>query len=275
MTRCLTMKGIFESAGGSVTGRNHIKAGKNNQDAYDIFSDDRCTLAVVCDGCGSCPHSEVGAKIGAKLWLTTLRQHLNQNSEINWPIIEQEMLQQLESIAKSLAISQTFADIIHNYFLFTTLGVIITPAQTTIFSLGDGVIAINEKLSIIPDFPNNAPPYLAYKLLNFQPLFNISLDFEIPTLDIQSILIGSDGVKDFLESADELLPGKTEKAGHISQFWQQDRYFNNPDLIRRRLSMSNREVIQPLWSNQTVKKQLGLLSDDTTIVSLRKKRFRP
>ena len=115
------MKGIFESAGGSVTGRNHIKAGKNNQDAYDIFSDDHCTLAVVCDGCGSCPHSEVGAKIGAKLWLTTLRQHLNQNKQINWPIIEQEMLQQLESIAKSLAVSQTFVDIIHNYFLFTTL----------------------------------------------------------------------------------------------------------------------------------------------------------
>lgn len=265
------MKGVFEIAGGSIAGRNQIKAGRNNQDAYDIFSDADCTLAVVCDGCGSSPHSEVGAKLGAKLWLTTLRQHLHKNSGINWEIIEQEILKQLESIAKTIAVSQTFVEIIHNYFLFTTVGVAITPAQTTIFSLGDGVIAVNENLTIIPDFPNNAPPYLAYKLLNPKAEFNICLHFEMPTSDIQSILIGTDGVKDFLESAHKLLPGKTEKVGDIAQFWEQERYFNNPDLIRRRLLMTNREIIQPNWSTQSVKKELGLLSDDTTIVAIRKK----
>ena len=107
--------------------------------------------------------------------------------------------------------------------------------------------------------------------MNSQSLFKITLDFEIPTSDLQSILIGTDGVKDFLESGDELLPGKNEKVGQISQFWQEDRYFKNSDLIRRRLLMSNREVRQPLWSNRTVKQQSGLLSDDTTIVSIRKK----
>jgi len=52
----------FEYASGSIIGRNHVLAGKNNQDAYHISVNERFIAVVVCDGCGSGKHSEVGAK---------------------------------------------------------------------------------------------------------------------------------------------------------------------------------------------------------------------
>ncbi len=61
------MKSIFEIAGGSILGRSHRLTGKNNQDALCCFQESDCTVAVVCDDCGSGAQSEVGAHIGARL----------------------------------------------------------------------------------------------------------------------------------------------------------------------------------------------------------------
>ena len=71
------MNGEFEIAAGTVSGRDHRQAGKNNHDAYVFSSDASGTVAVVCDGCGSGRHSEVGAKIGARLVAGALRRHLH------------------------------------------------------------------------------------------------------------------------------------------------------------------------------------------------------
>lgn len=58
------MKGVFAVTGGLVTGRNHALIGKNNQDAYALIRDKEIALALVYDGCGRCPCSKVGAKMG-------------------------------------------------------------------------------------------------------------------------------------------------------------------------------------------------------------------
>ncbi|MEM9543880.1 MAG: hypothetical protein AAGA60_30905, partial [Cyanobacteria bacterium P01_E01_bin.42] len=93
--------------------------------------------------------------------------------------------------------------------------------------------------------------------------FQIHQSCEIEKLE--SLLIGTDGVEDLMNAADRNLPGKSEKVGSISQFWQEDRYFKNPDILRRKLSLINREFY---CSGQP--KEVGLLQDDTTLIAIRK-----
>jgi hypothetical protein len=93
---------------------------------------------------------------------------------------------------------------------------------------------------------------------------------QVPTETVQSIVIGSDGVRDLIAASDRQMPGKEEFVGEIAQFWQGDRYFQNPDAIRRRLSLMNRESVKPDWQNQHLIREAGLLPDDTTLVVIRR-----
>ncbi len=60
----LRVQGPFEVAAGSVTGRSHVLGGKPNQDAFAFRAADHGLVGVVCDGCGSGAHNEVGAAGG-------------------------------------------------------------------------------------------------------------------------------------------------------------------------------------------------------------------
>jgi serine/threonine protein phosphatase PrpC len=57
----------FEIAGGSITGQAHVAARRNNQDAFAWEMNGGGLVAVVCDGCGTAPHSEAGSQLGARL----------------------------------------------------------------------------------------------------------------------------------------------------------------------------------------------------------------
>ncbi|MGK7872822.1 MAG: protein phosphatase 2C domain-containing protein [Xenococcaceae cyanobacterium] len=273
------MKGLFEMAAGSITGRNHWLVGKNNQDAYCSFSSESATIAVVCDGCGSGEHSEVGAKLGARLIVEAIAQILNQKIELwdtnptdFWKQVMEDVLVQLEGVAKTIARRHPLSHIINDYFLFTVVGVLVTASETAVFSIGDGVIAVNGKVTQIGPFPNNAPPYLAYSLCGYPEWGHLQVHHQLPTQEVESILIGTDGVNDLIEAEARQLPGKQEEVGAIAQFWQEDRYFKNPDMIRRRLSLINREVTKPDWQAQHLVKEVGLLPDDTTLVVIRRGR---
>lgn len=259
------MKGSFEVAGGSITGRNHCLVGKNNQDAYYSLRSELATIAVVCDGCGSGKHSEVGAKLGARLIVETINQKLNQlNLPDFWQQLTEEIQHKLKSIATTFTNENSLPYIVHEYFLFTVVGALVTPSETLIFSIGDGVIALNGKIKQIGPFPGNAPPYLGYGLLENSDFNNFQIHHQISTYQIESILIGTDGVIDIIKSASFALPGNRENVGLISQFWQEDRYFKNPDMVRRRLSLINREVTKLNF------REVGLLPDDTTLIVIRK-----
>jgi hypothetical protein len=287
----------FQIAAGSVTGREHLRLGKNNQDALYYRCLPWATIAVVCDGCGSSAHSEVGAKLGAKIVVESLhyvgggvesQRQLweardcrgsalclpNAGSGEFWQQVQQEVVQRLSKLAFLLGgeVPQT----VHDYLLFTIAGVLITPVTTVAFALGDGVIIVNGEILPMPPFANNAPPYIAYGLLEPIPVNPTLLQFqryaELPTDQVQAIVIGSDGVQDLIAAADKPFPGKTELVGDISQFWQGDCYFQNPDYLRRRLALINREVTKADWENQQLIKQGGLLPDDATLVVVRKVR---
>ena len=263
----------FEYACGSIIGRNHVLASKNNQDALRIVLWDNFVTAVVCDGCGSGKHSEVGAKIGSRMVTDAIADLLNHGLAISepdfWNVLKINLLQKLKDFVAIAYANHELASVVaihelplqmefvNNYLLFTIVGLVITPSETVTFSMGDGAIAVNGKLIQIPAYPDNAPPYIAYGL--YRP---DAIEFEIrdriPTSELESILIATDGIDDLIAVEE------------VRQFWQEDRYFKNPDAIRRKLAMLNREDIKPDWNKRELTKRSGVLSDDTTLITIRR-----
>ncbi|WP_026103211.1 protein phosphatase 2C domain-containing protein [Pseudanabaena sp. PCC 6802] len=268
------MQALFEVASGSIAGNHHRSVGKNNQDAYFCTSTEKATIAVVCDGCGSGEHSEVGAKLGARLAVEAIVNNLCDRVDAEfWEKIKLDLLGQLRDLAKSLGGRDRNTDrVVNNYLLFTIVGAIVTPMETVTFSLGDGLIAVNGKIDPIGPFPDNAPPYLAYGLY-CPDAIGFQICDRLPTEEVRSILIGTDGVEDFSAAESMNLPGKQEKVGEISQFWLEDRYFANQDAIRRKLSRMNREATKIDWQGRRSIKAVGLLPDDTTLIAIRKRKM--
>lgn len=281
------MPNKFEIAGGTIAGRDHVLGGRNNQDAFMVKRTDDALVAVVADGCGSSPHSEVGAQLGTRLCVEVLMDDLLNAVVSNdgltphdatWLVMERVRTRLLAEIRKlAERMGGNFSRTIQDYFLFTLVGAVITERFTWTFSLGDGTALVNGDVIYNGVFAGNAPPYLAYGLVKttLQQVDPTILEFRIhdvrPTALVQSILIGTDGAADLARVADRKLPGKDELAGPLSQFWQEDRYFKNPDMIRRHLALANREVTTIDWQRREVQKNHPLLPDDTTIVVVRRK----
>jgi len=267
------MKDLFEIAGGTVLGREHLRLGKNNQDAFAFkVVDDYAIMAIVCDGCSAGAHTEVGAKLGASIAIESLFSNLaewgidgeNVYVRFFWDRLRERILSRVSYATRSM--DGEFKRTIGDYFLFTIVGALILPEVTAIFSIGDGIIGINERLIKIGPFPNNQPPYLAYSLLD-QSLTGFSPDelrFTVhsvtPTNEVQTVLIGTDGVMDL------------SRAFPLNQFWDNDLYFKNPDAVRRRLALMNKESVKIDWEKGEVNREGGLLPDDTTLVVIRRKK---
>ena len=277
----------FQIAGGSVPGTDHTMPGKpgwiNNHDAFYWHQTDSCLVAVVCDGCGSNPHSEVGSKISARLltrflaegaekYVEQIMRRPEAKTEIDWERVKTLALSQIAVLAS--AMGGSFSQTINDYFLFTVVGVVITPWSTFLFSIGDGVFVLNEEVIQLGPFPDNSPPYLAYcltgsTLLDTKPeLFKFKVNRVIPTADVNSLLLGCDGVTDLIAAAEKNLPHREEVVGSIDQFWLNDNYFTNSDAVRRRLALINREGAEVVTGGKA-RVTGGLLSDDTTLVVIR------
>ncbi len=270
------MKNLFEIASGTTAGKDHRFSGKNNQDAvYSRITDD-FIVGVVCDGCGSSKHSEVGAKIGCRLILQAVADQLHRSGQLQLKRVQNDILAELYVIAKSMG--DSLSEVVTDYFLFTTVGVVISDSGASFFSLGDGIIIVNGEITQIGPFPNNEPPYLAYGIVHSSlqdtspELLQFQINRHIPIGELNSFLIGSDGAVDINRVSNRTLPGKTELVGLISQFWESDRFFNNPDNVNRRFRLINEDHMRPNWETRRVFTESGLLSDDTTILVGRRKR---
>ncbi|HVF84930.1 MAG TPA: protein phosphatase 2C domain-containing protein [Abditibacteriaceae bacterium] len=274
----------WQFAAGSVQGRHHRTTGRNNQDALCWMRDGDNTVAVVCDGCGSGEHSEVGAQIGARIVTQALIRALNE-SDLDEDNANQDVADVLEKargeiLDRVLDLAQAMGDnltqTLCEYFLFTIVGVCITRRQAVYFSLGDGLIFVNgEKISLGP-FPNNAPPYLAYGLMttslaqNCPQILRFQINRVLPMEELQSFLIGTDGVQDLVDAADKMLPGKEQLVGSINALWKQDRFFANPDAVRRHLAGVNRDFASRDSVHSMRRVLNGLLFDDTTLIVARR-----
>lgn len=243
---------MWQITGASIPGSDHTMPGKpgwkNNQDAIFTSNDGRITIGIVADGCGSGKCSEVGSQIGVRLLGELLMENILR-SPLNFGRIRMNLLGQISVLANSMGVS--LSTIVGEYFLFSIVGFVITPKVTTVFHCGDGMYSINGELTQIGPFANNAPPYLAYGILDeSSPGFQVHL-FE--TDSIASIAVGTDGV-DYM----------SDFKNQLAIWTATDVVFVNPDVLRRRISLMNLERIQ----NGILIP--GPLKDDTSLVISRR-----
>lgn len=264
--------------GASVPGTRHTLPGspawKNNQDAYAWrYFDNEVLIAVVCDGCSAGETSELGAQLTAKYLVKLIGEELgNLVRDFSWAKIKELLVGYLRSIIEELTIDKSeVCPIIEQCFLCTIIGVIVTPFDITIFSVGDGVWALDGNFHTLGPFPENKPPYLMYAVTGSEVTDEASelLDFTVRTFSdttITTVLIGSDGVLDMVSAHEKkaCYPGTTKSVGPIERLFAPE-FFNNPDNLRRHLALMNRETVE------NGKIVCGLLPDDTTAVLIHRR----
>ena len=271
----------FEVSGGSVIGYEHREKNGNCQDGLCVLATNNIMAAVVTDGCSQGKFSEVGARIGARILCEKILREAECNpdnikSPEFWQSIRLDALNQIGALAKTMG--GNFLQIIIDYFLFTVVGFLLTEKKLATFSIGDGIIAVNDKITQLGPFPSNEPPYLTYGLTGstITTANPELLRFRVETVEypeqISSVLIGTDGVADFIQAENKKMPGGEELLGPLSQFWTNTRFFSNPDMVRRKLALANRKTITCDWEKRAVIKEPCLLPDDTTLVVMRSKR---
>ncbi len=228
----------LQIAAGSVVGRTHHLAGRNNQDAFAWRNGEKGLVAAVADGCSSGAFTEVGARLGVELFVERVGWGLEADNERAPAELlaraADEVVDHLDQLTRRMG--GTRAERVESYFLFTLVGAVLTAGEGWLFSVGDGVVGVNGQLRSLGPFANNAPPYLGYRLLGAE----VPLKLEpLPLEGLQSLWLGTDGALD--------LPDVTSLVD--------DRAFTNRDMLRRRLTV--------------VSRQTGRLLDDTTLIAIR------
>ncbi len=265
--------GAFRAAAASVPGRDHQRLGRNNQDAFALWEGRSHLCAVVADGCGSSPHSEVGARLGARLLAQALARRLEPLDAAPLPFdsatrepgdpggvgqllaeAREELLAALRPIARALAGAgdeRVFAEAVRDHLLFTLVGALVGPDGAVLFALGDGALALDGVAIPLGPFAGNEPPYLGYALLP-ERLHGFSADrlrFTIAAVGEapRAIALGSDGALELFAAT----PPRELAAETL--------LFENPDALRRKL-----------WLRTQAGRGAGAtLHDDTTLILLR------
>lgn len=274
----------FAVAAGRVTGRAHQRVGHGCQDGLAWHAAADALVAVVTDGCGSSQYSEVGARLGARLIVAALLRELGRAAEgagervsaLDAALVERALADVVERLrALARAMGGDLAETVSEHFLFTVVGAVITPARALAFALGDGIVAIDGAVHVVGPFPGNCPPYLGYRLLDPRASAGLSFCAEQPTAALDSLLLATDGAGAILAQPGRALPGRSEPAGPLAQFWTDAAYFRNPDAVRRRLWLMSREHVAPDWTARRLHRDGGMLDDDTALIAIRRREAAP
>ncbi|MDB4936499.1 MAG: hypothetical protein JWP87_3471 [Labilithrix sp.] len=234
----MTLSRAFVVAAGSVTGREHRRAERDGQDGHAVVVTDEILAVVVTDGCSSGRKSEIGARIGAA-WIATLVEQRFHGDDCLAAVAEvtRELLVRLEVLARSLdAAGEVTAARVDEALLFTFLAAVVTPHTTIVFGIGDGVVLVDEVVTVLDPGPDNAPPYVAYALLGAR--IETRVHFAANTSDVDLVAIATDGITDIADLAAD------------------PRYERNPSLLRKRL---------------VVLSDRGAFSDDATLGVVRRR----
>lgn len=272
------MLSSFDIIAGSTPGRNHLKAMNNNQDAYLAEVTDNYILGLVCDGCGSAKSSEVGARLGSYLTRAAILENVVYGTDfVMWDHVCSSLDHKITQVA---SMSKEKDHILTEMFLFTIVGFIILPKNTFTFHMGDGLTIVNGIEQRHQTISGNFPSYFAYRLVNttmeIPEEFKVFSVKEYKTDEIGSILVGTDGMFDYIDLADRIVPGTGKPIGPVSDLWSSEQLFYNKQMLDRKLHMINKErcnlertsLNPPIYD---LKREPPILQDDTTAVVLRRK----
>lgn len=265
----------FQLTSGSVAGRDH-RSGipRNNQDAACIRASRQAITAFVADGCGSSPQSELGAIWGVNVVSTLVQRHLERSwlDAAGWGRIKKELVSKMH--VKASEMNPSVSQAINDFFLFTLVGAVITEKASAFVAIGDGVVAVNGETLVLKPNAGNQPTYLGYAITGSDTVTHEQLDFRIvcqlPTRDLRNFLVATDGAGEFIVRSDDRLPGNDKPLGPLSQFWTDNRYFDQTTATTRHLNLGARDA-QVRTPSGRFAIEGGLLSDDTTLVAGRRR----
>jgi hypothetical protein len=282
---------LFEVTAGTIPGRRHVGSGnlligKNNQDAHGIIVNEDVMVLSVFDGCSNGAHTEVGAKIASKIVPSVISRAYDEGRLSlaggaalcqSWLDIKRSVVTRLESITLQMASAsdvRAWDHVVLDYMLFTIFGAIVTRSYSIVFSIGDGIYSLNGESRQIGPFAGNAPPYIGYALLSDPN--DLQSDFVIHevlrTQDLQSLIIGTDGMVELESKAGTRLPGKNRALCSVSDL-SDDRFFAADQSLTCWLRQVNSEVVKlENGEEPRINREHGLLSDDTTMVVARRRR---
>ena len=272
----------FSVRAGTVRGTTHIRKGINNHDSFytGYISHSDAIVGIVCDGCGSGAHSEVGAKIGSSLVATSIGRHLMWTDQTKiWAGVRKEVTSHIHSIALAMENGVAAQNVIADHFLFTIVGFLITEEITQVFSIGDGFYATRAGDRVTPveigPFDGNSPPYISYNLVPTRRHYSTEdLEFTVETWSSETltgVMVATDGVTQMNEIQDEVVSiGATgELVGPSTQFLDDPGTFLKLNAsVQRKLYRVNPCIPQMSvnWDAKMPSLKMGLLSDDTTVV---------
>jgi hypothetical protein len=239
----MTLSGRFAAAAGSVTGRAHRLAERDGQDGYELVATDEVVAAIVTDGCSSGRRSEIGARIGAG-WLAALVAQrfcaVRDAASARAAAVEvtRELLVRLGLLARSLhPAGDVDAARIDDSLLFGFLAAVVTPSTAIVFGIGDGIVLVDGEVTSIDPGPDNAPPYVAYGLLDVTATGSTPrVHFVGPTAEVDLVAVATDGLAPLVPT--------------LATLASDPRYAVNPSLLRKRL---------------VVLSDRGTFSDDATV----------
>jgi hypothetical protein len=219
----------------------------------------RCAIATVCDGCGSQPHSEIGAALGVAAWQTAVRQLLEKDIALTvddfWSQACRRVVAYLRTVVADRGSAQERDNFVRQHLLFTSIVAVIVDDNLSIFALGDGLASVANQTLMFGPWRDNQPPYLGYALIDDS--FDAMQLCRIHTQKIAlsgSVLIATDGALEYPGAPESLLS---------------HRIVRHPDGLRRALELAARNKETFDCEQRHVKRQAGALSDDTAIAIMR------
>ncbi len=221
----MSLLGDFALSRASMTGREHLRLHRNNQDAVAVRASDEVIAGAVCDGCGEGRSSESGARLFASFvtdhLFRTAAKHGSAESMAH--ALTSALVHWLWQLTDPFADRAHRAAFIRDHLLTTLLACVVLPQRTVIFGVGDGVYSVNGAATRLEPGADNAPAYLAYRVVEPDLMLahvhpEVRVHHDGPTGEVQTLLLGTDGLE-----------------GISLAEWERDaRYAKNPTLLQRR-----------------------------------------
>jgi Protein phosphatase 2C len=255
-------------AAAAVTGASHLRLGRNGQDAVASWSDGARGVVVVCDGCGSGARSELGAIYTARALVAALVRQLrggaSAGERATWDAARAEVVAGLRGVLASWRAEREDAEdtaardaaLIEQHLLCTVVAAARCERAAAVWAIGDGAFVLGGELTELGPFADNAPPYLAYDLL----------DDARPAHFAERALDGGDLVEGHLLVATD---GAAALGEALVELARTPRFVEHPDALRRHLATLARAGERIVWSERRVERTAARLQDDAAVGLLR------
>ena len=217
-----TQSSLPFTVGGVTQHGVHMPIG-NNQDAMSLLVEDLLVIAIVCDGCaGASPlgintmsFNETGAQVLSVLVLRSLQRFHKQGLQPGAEMVTQletELNEKYFQLVSLLAGDDPAwrEHILLELLMSTVVGAVIGSERWCVFHGGDGVAIIDGKMQILDRYSGHYPANaVVLKQKGKSPGSQLFLLQEGKSADLRNLLIGSDGVQDFLNEKDSKIENIT------------------------------------------------------------------